>query len=305
MYLLIPINKASENFYRYFDDLLNEINVDVKKVGSATSDITSPDLLSSVKQLFVRFKSIRKSQNIYKFLFGSDDRIYLFPEPLAFIDSILSIIFFRKCYVYIHEPKITIRKPSSLIKHIVQIIIIRLSVNIGVGSSYPIKLLFPKADRKRENTDNPLSIVLFFGAWIKGKVDERIWKTVFTLKSHGFLTLRAGFTDESIKLPDFDEIVHGYVDDDTKHRLFQKADFVFLPYKPTAQSGIVADCLSYGIPVLVDCLNNDIQKENSNFVSVLDLVEGCYIANKIDYDSLWDRINKENISNLKVHFLMK
>ena len=194
------------------------------------------------------------ARNYLDVLFGGRARIEftVFPRQCVWRMAFFSKILGRRVYVYIHEPVITKNRISSYFKQILQDLILLVTTNIGVQDGDYLKLLFRQKTiiEARDSKAETKVKVLFFGKWLRGKVNPECIHQARAFFDERYILIRAGQSYSQEFNKHFDVLHDGFIDFELKEKLFNQADFLFLPYHPTAQSGVYVDALSYGLPVV-------------------------------------------------------
>lgn len=296
--LVEPKNVHGADFFAYLKSLFQEAGLTCLEEGTTVKETGSLGGMALLKGLVFQLVKVFKAS----FWDPSSDRVYCFPEAICLVDAIYSKIVGRNVYVYIHEPIITKTRLSSYLKQVVQDLICLFTVNIGVQDADYLRLLFIKKGQgeQRASTLSPKPRILFFGNWIRGKVNPECIHQALNLFSGKYILTRAGKSYSGEFNEYFDELYDGFVTDELKEKLFQEADFLFLPYHPTAQSGVYADALAYGMPVVcADRVYDDLHGQLHNLYSASNLADVDQKTARQRAVQCWQKAHLENLSYVR------
>lgn len=296
--LVEPKNVHGSDFFVYVKSLFKEVGLTCLEERSTAKETGSLGGGALFKGLLRQFAKVLNAS----FWCPSLNRVYCFPEAICLVDAIYSKIVGRTVYVYIHEPSITKKRLSSYLKQVVQDLICLLTVNIGVQEGDYLRLLFA---RKNQHKARAIKLgskprILFFGNWIRGKVNPECIQQALDLFRGRYTLTRAGnsYSGEFNKY--FDELYDGFVTDESKEKLYQGADFLFLPYHPTAQSGVYADALAYGLPVVCsDRVYDDLHGQLHNLYSASNLADVDQKTAHQQAVQCWQKTHMENLNYVR------
>lgn len=231
-------------------------------------------------------------------IFSAKKTIYLFFDIHLFVHVFFAKITKAKLYAYIHEEMIYGISLSSKLKSLMYEYI-KKNVNlIGPRTKYNISLLFqrPTCYDYRNKKD----YLLLFGNWLPGKVELEVCESIRFIKDkYKYKIIRKGigrnFEVERI----CDKVDICFISDDEKKKLFSECKYIYLPYVPTSQSGVLADCLSNSCFAIVrdKCDYKDYYLRD--IIIQFDEIEKCEKYKNDFFQKIYDNVNKKN----KIYFI--
>lgn len=204
----------------------------------------------------------------YDFKFNSPDFVFVFNLELRFFIIFLIRLFFCKTrVVYIcHEPRLEMKGLKYKIINFFNFYFQRFSdiviypsdgaKSLGdelgfINKSFKVELTFEDNFRGEQGVST--KEILFFGAMDDNKCPWLINDFVKVSEESNFTFKRVGIdiTTKKINYSEKIDVNNVFVDNDFKKKLFSTTGYLVLPYLEIRQSGVLADALSYGIPVIV------------------------------------------------------
>ncbi len=294
--LMRPLSTYHRDFLEYIEELLLLGGVNYRTLGAQRPLKSSPGFLSSIARVKFVVVDIERTMAA---AFGRNV-FFLFPDLFTCLAVLAKLTFQpdKEIYLYIHEPRIVINgKLSSRIKSVLYSWLIKRTNQIGPDSSNPIHLLHLQQDVKIRNVSAAVNqTVLFMGNWLEGKVSSDLIHVVRQLKERGNRCVRLGYTEEKKFLTEFDEVIDMVFSNETKEDWLRKVDFLYLPYVPTSQSGVIADCLSYK----VRCICSDAFRYEHFYLGGICTHLGILDqSSDVNFDAIWDEVHKNNLNSTK------
>jgi hypothetical protein len=243
--LINPLSLAHAELRDYFAEALASFGVEVTPIGEMLPRTSSPNVLQLLKSFFTRPDSWRRVGSAW----SRKPKLYLFVDPFMVVDVLCSLVTRAPIIVFVHERRVYGRSLSSRIKAAIYKFLLARCIRIGPAEENRVDLLFGRPDdHVGDRQDNE---ILCFGNWFASKILPETAADLQRLSAKGFHLVRMGVTEDKSLLDAFDNVLDRYATQAEKTAAFRRARYLYLPYTPTNQSGVLIDCLNFGLRVVL------------------------------------------------------
>lgn len=242
--LVNPLSSAHYEFADYVGSSLERAGAKVTRIGAMESRRSSPNVVG----IIIEFLRRRDRFARLKITISRQSKVYLFVDLFLVIDVLLSSLTKSPIVLYVHENRIFGRSLSSKVKQRFYRLVLERCVRMGPKEAHRVHLLF---GRPLEEAPGKENMVLCFGTWIKGKVSNNVQGELQELRNKGFKLVRMGVTHDKTLLDEFDQTVDRFIEEEEKQDAFRRAKYLYLPYTPTNESGVIVDCLNNYVRVIL------------------------------------------------------